>query len=126
MNSPSNKKTILVADDHEELCELIASILEFDFPEYNFAIAYSGTDAFTKFLELQPCLALIDMHLNDMSGHTLALKMRAENRNIKIIMVTAYSPNEIAETAALVDAFISKPIFKDKLIADVRRLLLNS
>lgn len=113
----------MVVDDHEELCELIINILEFEFPNYQFIPAFSGTEAIEKFVEYKPDLALIDMHLRDMNGHNLALKMRALRSDFRIILVTAYSPNEVGDVANIVNGFVGKPLYKDTLLKTVREVL---
>jgi signal transduction histidine kinase len=57
----------------------------------NFILAYSGFEALEKIRGIELALAIIDVHMHDMSGYELAIKMNNErgDEKVPVILLTA-------------------------------------
>jgi len=109
VNSTANK-TILVADDDENVRSTTAQILRS--LGYNTICAINGQDALEKFSdhEGQVDLLITDMVMPVMDGAELALKLREHNWQLPVIMMTGYDPSnsdELLSSQGMV--VISKP-----------------
>jgi CheY-like chemotaxis protein len=100
---------ILIVDDEPALCELIARFLTRwgYLPE----CATSGAQAL-GILKAKSCdLALIDLMMPGMNGQELAPHIKRHNRNIPVIMISAFPPARVEG----VDRIFSKPLAAAKL-----------
>ena len=68
-------------------------------------------------------LLITDMNMPGMSGGVLASKAKLLNPNLKIIIVSGYSSNEINKQIEIeIDAFIQKPFNLTNLDEKIRRI----
>ena len=79
--------------------------------------ASGGMEAFEVIKQEQPDLVLLDVRMEEMTGVELLRKLRSENNNVRIIMVSGVEDEgTIKETESLgVLGFIHKPLILDEL-----------
>ncbi len=117
--------TILIVDDEARNRRLLEALLR---PEgYTTRTAASGAAAVESVAEAAPDLILLDVMLPGMSGHEVAMRLKADptTRSIPIIMVTAQT-DRAARLAALdagAEEFLTKPVDRAELWLRVRNLL---
>ncbi|MEI6885418.1 MAG: response regulator [Bacteroidota bacterium] len=123
---PDEKSNILIVDDIEPNVILLETTLRH--LKANIIRAFSGKEALEKIRGKELALALIDVHMPEMSGIDLASHiLRDKGRNlIPIIFITAYPCNDnelekIYETGVI--DYIFKPVHPKLLISKVKILL---
>ncbi len=86
-------------------------------------VANSGPEALHEVLEFHPDAALLDIGLPVMDGFELALKLRAQLPEVKLIALTGYGQANDRERsrAAGFDAHLVKPVS----IANVRKTIAD-
>lgn len=119
-NYDNSKKKILAVDDEEAILELLQFNLEKE--GYEFISAKDGEDGFNKVMRERPDLVLLDVMLPKMDGLTVCRKIRQEQVNVPIIMVSARG-DEIDKILGLeigADDYITKPFSPRELIARIK------
>lgn len=108
---------VLIIEDERVFADNIRMFLEKR--NYSTAVAYTGRDGLKKFGHLSPLLVLLDMRLGDMSGIEVIQAIRAQGKDVPVIIMTAYGSIEIAVEAMKSGAtdFLTKPVSL-KLIVD--------
>lgn len=102
--------TILYAEDEKEMRENISDALSFYSKEvYS---AENGEEAFYLYEEKQPDIIMTDIHMPVLNGIDFVKKVREENRDIPIIMITGHTDKEyLLEVIDLhMEKYIVKPI----------------
>jgi CheY-like chemotaxis protein len=112
----NNKMTILVVDDNEDLLETFAMILKRR--GYEVQTACDGVAAVDKFKEQNFDVTLMDIVMPDMNGVDAFKKIREIQPEASIILMTAYSDEELIQAAKDegVHLIIQKPIRIDRLM----------
>jgi DNA-binding response OmpR family regulator len=117
--------TILVADDEEDLRELVAYRLSRS--GYNVIGAEDGQEAFEMAAERTPDLMILDVMMPKLDGYELTRRLRAEAalRSIPVILLTARSQESDIDRGFEVgaDDYLKKPFNPDELVARVRAVL---
>jgi two-component system cell cycle response regulator DivK len=117
--------TILLVEDDTMNREMIARHLQLE--GYDIISAGDGANAVLLGKKSLPNLILMDMGLPILNGWqaTHRLKTSPETRNIPIIALTAFALAEDRAKCFAVgcDAFESKPVNFDRLLATMRKLL---
>ena len=123
--SPSQKKRILVVDDHEDNVEVLRARLEAR--GYEVEGANNGQDALDMARSFHPDLILLDVMMPDMDGLEVVRRLKADRSLpfIPVIMQTALDSTErmVAGLEAGADDYVTKPINFAELEARVRSLL---
>jgi CheY-like chemotaxis protein len=116
--------TILVCDDDASLRELVRAVLG---DRYRFVEAADGSEALQIARELRPDLIVLDVMLPGLSGIEVleAIRTDAELRELKVVVITAWSHAEMEAQVAGADRFVSKPFDPDDLSRAVEELLLT-
>ncbi|TAN43919.1 MAG: response regulator [Nitrospirae bacterium] len=118
-------KKILIADDNDSNRRLLHDILAY----YGYEVldAENGEACISAAVEKSPDLILLDIQMPVMDGFTTARRLREDNRTcaIKLIAQTSFAMKGDSEKAreAGFDAYISKPINIDELLALVEVVL---
>lgn len=115
--------TVLYAEDEKEMRENIADALSFYTKEvYS---AENGEEAFTIFKEKQPDIIMSDIHMPILNGIDFVKKVRKENRDIPIIMITAHTDKEyLLEAVELhMEKYIVKPIKLTVLLETLKQCI---
>ena len=117
---PSPAGSVLIIDDEAEIRESLRTLLEIE--GYEVEAAGTGEEGLTRLGDRAFDLVLLDLALPDRNGLDLLAELRAEDRSLTIIMITAYGTVENAVRAMQSGAanFIQKPWDNEKLLADVR------
>lgn len=117
--------TILVADDSQESCEMIAEYLEGQ--GYAVLFAHNGEEAITRARDIHPDLILMDIQMPVMDGLEAMRRIKADASvaEIPIIALTALAMRGDREQCfdAGANAYISKPISLRKLLSQITMLL---
>jgi DNA-binding NtrC family response regulator len=112
----NDKTTILVVDDNQDLLETFAMILKRR--GYEVQTACDGLAAVDKFKEQNFDITLMDIVMPEMNGVDAFKKIKEIQPEASIILMTAYSDEELIRTAMDegVTLIIQKPIRIDMLI----------
>lgn len=125
MTDSDSTPTILVADDEEDLRELVAYRLTRS--GYNVIGAEDGQEAFELAAERTPDLMILDVMMPKLDGYELTRRVRAEAalRSIPVILLTARSQESDIDRGFEVgaDDYLKKPFNPDELVARVRAVL---
>ena len=117
------KANILIIDDEVDLCQSLLELLEEQ--EYKVFIAHSGREGLTKVKENLPDLVLLDIMMSGIDGIETLEKIRTIDKDVSVIMLTAYQTVETAVQAMKLGAYdyISKPFNFEELKIIIRRAL---
>lgn len=114
---------ILVADDERDIADAIGIILQFN--NFESDVVYDGTSAYNKANEnVYDCIVL-DIMMPGMDGIEVLKKLRDENNNTPVLMLTAKSQiaDKVNGLNMGADDYITKPFNKDEFIARINVLL---
>ena len=116
---------VLVVDDDEFQCKLLASLLESLRCQTH--LAHSGGDAFAVIARHRPDLILMDIELPDTDGITVARRIRSipALARTPIIMITGHSERRIiqASLGAGASDFVVKPFERRILLEKLARFI---
>jgi two-component system, NtrC family, response regulator HydG len=115
-NEMTETKSVLVVDDNEDLLATFSSILR----RRGFAVetAEDGAAAVDKFRERRFDVTLMDIVMPQLDGVSAFRKIREIDPEARVILMTAYSEEELIERALREGAHcvVSKPIRIDRMI----------
>jgi len=118
---PETKKTILLADDDEN----IRRVLEFQLSEagYKILTAADGSQAFEIFTNNDFDCVITDLRMPKLSGLELLEKIKTFNAEIPVVVITAFGEVETAVSAMKAGAFdyINKPFNRDEILLTLER-----
>jgi DNA-binding response OmpR family regulator len=124
-NSLRRGPLVLVADDDEDILELIAFRLER--AGYEIVRARNGRQALQLALDLKPALAVLDVMMPGLDGYdvTRELRRNEETRTMPVILLTARAQaSDVSRgMAAGADDYLKKPFDAQDLKDRVERLL---
>ncbi|MCY7345462.1 MAG: sigma-54 dependent transcriptional regulator [Pyrinomonadaceae bacterium] len=119
----NRQKTILLADDDVNL----RRVLEFQLTETGYQVwtAQDGAEAFEIFAQNDFDCVITDLRMPKLSGLELLGKIKTENSEIPVIVITAFGEVETAVTAMKAGAFdyINKPFNRDEILLTLERAL---
>ena len=120
-----SKRHILVVDDDESLRRVTQ--VQLQQAGYEVTTAAEGNQALALARERAPDLVITDLRMPGMSGLDLLKRIRAEYRDMIVIVVTAFGTVESAVEAMRAGAYdyITKPVNPDELRLTVGRALEN-
>lgn len=125
MTDPDPAPTILVADDEEDVRELV--IYRLSRSGYRVLGAGDGLEALELAAERRPDLMVLDVMMPKLDGYDLTRRVRAEDalRSIPVILLTARSQQSDVDRGfeAGADDYLEKPFDPDELVARVRTVL---
>jgi two-component system alkaline phosphatase synthesis response regulator PhoP len=118
------KKKVLIADDEQDITEIIAYNLEKE--GYETYVANNGHDAIDKAKKISPDLVILDIMMPKKSGIEVleTLRLQPSFKNTLIIMLTALN-DEASHIKGLemgADDYVSKPISPKVLMSRVNAL----
>lgn len=117
-------KRVAVVEDNPDNRLLIRVLLE---PHYELAFYETGAEALAGLLDFDPRVILMDISLPDLAGPEVLAKLREDPRfgDRKAIACTAHAMDGDREDllAKGFDAYLSKPIEFDELLAMIQRLM---
>ncbi|MGZ8459886.1 MAG: sigma-54-dependent transcriptional regulator [Candidatus Deferrimicrobiaceae bacterium] len=115
--------SILIVDDDEAICEVLATYLR---PlGYHLRVAHTGNSALAALREESPDVALLDLRLTDMSGQEIHRQIRERHLDTEVIIVTGFASLDSALGAIKSGAFdyIVKPFKLGEIGISVRNAL---
>ena len=117
-----NEKILLV-DDDEELCDLVASFLSAE----GFAVTsvHDGANGAELMLSDEYDLAILDVMLPQLNGFDVLKKVRADSTKLPILMLTARGDDaeRIVGLEIGADDYLAKPFNPRELTARLRAIL---
>jgi len=119
---------ILAIDDKADNLVVLRAMMKMLLPECVMLQALSGEEGIRIAKEQRPDTILLDVLMPGMDGYetTRRLKADPDTAPIPVILLTAVENNAANRTAGLkagADAFLSKPIEEEELVAQVRAML---
>lgn len=117
-----NRKVLLIDDD-----ESLSKVLSFQLRQMELQVtaAFDGATGMQFFKEKQFDIVITDLQLPDINGMELIEKIRALDRNVVIIIITAYGTIENAIEAVKMgaDDYLTKPFGKETLSFVIEKAL---
>lgn len=114
-------KKILVVDDEQNIRFLYKEELEEE--GYSVELARNGEEALEKYPVVQPDLITLDIKMPGMGGIEVLKRIREENRDLPIVLCSAYSDYKQDFTTWASDAYVVKCADLTELKSTIRRLL---
>jgi two-component system alkaline phosphatase synthesis response regulator PhoP len=119
------QKRILIADDNENIREVLTYLLEDE--GYKPWLAKDGADALEKVREVHPDILLLDIMMPEINGYEVCrvIKNDPELKKTYVIMVTAKGQAAERERAKEVgaDEYIMKPFNPADIVARIKNIL---
>ena len=118
-----NPITVLVVDDETVLAEMVSMALRYE--GWNIATAADGASAITAARGSRPDAVVLDIMLPDMSGLDVLRKLREQNPQLPVLLLTAKDAIEdrIAGLTAGGDDYVTKPFSIEEVVLRLRALL---
>ncbi|MGB8387332.1 response regulator transcription factor [Mycobacterium sp.] len=118
-----NPINVLVVDDESVLAEMVSMALRYE--GWNIATAGDGTSAIASARAQRPDVVVLDVMLPDMSGLDVLRKLREENPQLPVLLLTAKDAVEdrIAGLTAGGDDYVTKPFSIEEVVLRLRALL---
>lgn len=115
--------TILVVDDEENVRKLLTAVLKRE--GYHVESAVDGQDAIQKFCIVKPHVVLMDIRMPAMGGIVAFKEMKKKQRDVTVILMTAFAEVETAIEAIKLGAFdyLIKPFDIDEVTLLVKRAI---
>lgn len=116
---------VLVADDNEDIRDLLATRLSTR--GFEVTTASDGQEALELALTVHPDIALLDWVMPIIQGHELCVKLKADPRtaDIPVVMLTARGEEEdrLLGLDLGADAYLVKPFDIDELVGTLKKLI---
>ncbi len=110
----------IIADDDFDVVDSISTILEQEEGIEVVGVAYDGEDAYQQYVKFKPDVILLDLNMPNYDGYYAIEKIKQEDPNAKIIVVSAYL--EKSFEAHKVSAIFSKPYDIDEIIHKIKEI----
>jgi len=122
MNTSQDKKKILLVDDEEDIRDVLGMTLS-DMG-YQVLTAANGKTAWETFLSEMPPIVLTDIKMPVMDGIELLQRIKRENPEAEVVMITGHGDMNLAIKSLKHRAtdFITKPINVDALEIALKRV----
>ena len=114
---------VLVVDDEAVLAEMVSMALRYE--GWNIATAADGVSALAAARAQRPDVVVLDVMLPDMSGLEVLHKLREQNPQLPVLLLTAKDAVEdrIAGLTAGGDDYVTKPFSIEEVVLRLRALL---
>ena len=116
-----NQYSILAVDDDDDILALLSKWLgDEGFTVYTCS---SGEEALTQLDTLHPNLVITDLFMGEMSGMELLSIIHRDSPLLPVIMLSGQAkiPDAVKATHLGSSAFLTKPINKEELFAQVKK-----
>ncbi|MBM6813166.1 response regulator transcription factor [Limosilactobacillus reuteri] len=113
---------ILVVDDEKKIVDIVTAYLIAQ--KFEVEVAYSGTEALTKFYKWHPNLVVLDLMLPDLDGNEVTRRIRQDSKT-PIIMLTAKSSDEsiVNGLQSGADDYVVKPFSPRVVVERIKTVL---
>jgi PAS domain S-box-containing protein len=111
------RRRVLVIDDNRDAADSLAELVSMF--GHTAEVAYDGPAGLAKAAQGRPDVVLCDIGLPAMDGYEVARRLRARQRDVRLVAVSGYAqPDDVARAAeAGFDAHVAKPPDPDRLAA---------
>jgi len=120
----TERDTILVVDDSEEILQLVSLALE---DEYDIALARDGIEALQKVEAVNPTLMVLDVMLPRLSGYDVCVRLKEDPRtqHLPILMLSARGEKQaiVKGFYAGADDYLPKPFDPEELLLRISALI---
>lgn len=115
--------TILVVDDEESVRKLLTAVLKKE--GYTVETAEDGRQAVEKARLIKPALVIMDIRMPNLDGLSAFKAIREENKEVLVILMTAFAAVETAVEAVKLGAYdyIIKPFNIDEVKLLIKRAM---
>lgn len=122
----NKKRTVLIADDEQLICELLKKIIDWD--ELGLCLIgeqYNGKELYNAIIEKRPDIVITDISMPQMDGIELIGKIRTEGIPCHFVIVSGYRQFEYAHNALKYDVedYILKPVDAGELNGALKKLI---
>lgn len=121
------KFRFLVADDHPLLLEGLKLVLQAQ-PDFEVVgLARNGAEALRMTTQLKPDVAIVDVSLPDMSGLTVCKRIREQEPDVRLVVLTADQSEAVLKQAIDVGVlgYVLKNSAAEKLVPAIRAVLIG-
>jgi len=115
---------ILVVDDHPVVRQGLVAMLGYEGDLEVVGEAADGAEAVRQILKLQPDIVLLDLRLPQLSGVEVMKQVRAQNSQVRFLVLTTYDTDEYIGPALAAGAqgYLLKDTTPEELLRAVRSL----
>jgi two-component system, OmpR family, response regulator len=123
VRADGNPINVLVVDDEAVLAEMVSMALRYE--GWAISTAGDGSSAIAAARAQRPDVVVLDVMLPDMSGLDVLHKLREENPQLPVLLLTAKDAVEdrIAGLTAGGDDYVTKPFSIEEVVLRLRALL---
>ncbi len=120
------RRCVLVVDDEEQVCSVVASYLERD--GFRVVTAGNGKEALLKFYAEGPDVVVLDLMLPEKNGIEVLSELRSSGAETPVIVLSARGgePDRVAGLDLGADDYVAKPASPREISARVRAVLRRS
>ena len=117
--------SVLVIEDHDDLREMLAVLLEAE--GFRVRTAANGVEALQRLRESRPSLILLDLMMPIMNGDQFRERQLADPRfcDVPVICMTAAHDGRLRAERLHVTAYFQKPVDFDQLLGAMREHTLD-
>jgi two-component system response regulator HydG len=117
---------ILVIDDDADICMLLTRYLSKN--GFEVKTAFSGKVALESIASQVPDIILCDFRLEDTNGSDLLTKIKQNNPQVPVIIMTGYSDVRTAVNIMKLGAFdyVTKPLLPEEILLTLKRALVDA
>lgn len=113
----SDEITLIIADDHPLLRHGLRKIIERDARLKVLGEASNGAEALRMIEALHPAVAVLDVHMPEMTGFEVVQAVRARQFNTRIIILTMYKDEEMFNAA--LNLQVQGYVLKDSALTEI-------
>jgi two-component system alkaline phosphatase synthesis response regulator PhoP len=119
----SNKPSILLVEDEENLHEALKLNLELE--QYEITSAFTGSEALQKIQSEYFDLIILDVMLPDVDGISITETVRVQNNQVPILILSAKdtSSDRVLGLKKGADDYLTKPFNLEELLLRVQKLI---
>jgi DNA-binding NarL/FixJ family response regulator len=117
MGERKNEISILIADDHPIFRKGLRQVIETEARLKVVAEADDGEAALEQIRQFQPNIAVLDIHMPNMSGFELAQAVREQGLALEMIFLTMHKAEDLFNAA--IDIGVKGYVLKDSAVTDI-------
>lgn len=117
-----NKLTVLIVDDEQNIVDFLEEALK---EEYLIIKGKNGKEAIKKVQEFYPDVVLMDYKMPGMDGMEAFLKIKEVDKDIPVILMTAYGTSQVAIQAMKAGAYdyVTKPLDLEEIRVTLKKAI---
>lgn len=116
---------VIIADDEENVCQLIRGLIDWDALGMEIAgVAHNGVEALDMVRTLEPDLMITDIRMPGYDGLELIRRAKNQKEDLDFIIISGYRHFEYAQNAIQygVGDYLLKPIKKEDFLAALHKM----